>query len=224
MFSNIKKFVSVTALSFVASSASAAFIDSGDYLTDTDTGLDWLDVTTSLNMSYDEVSSQISAGGQFEGWRYATGDEFNTLLSSYTGVANNGYLVTYVSDDAKLDDLIQILGDTLYKEDIRHGYDRHSSCGGYGCGTTATNGILEHGSFDGYADLKRTAKVLDYAEERQLVDYYYAYIHSFELNERHPQFGSFLVRNTSDTEVSEPSAIALLGLGLAGLAVIRRRT
>ena len=92
MKSLVKKIISVTTLAIATSTATAAFIDHNTYLTDTDSGLDWLDVTESVNMSYDYVSSQFSTGGQFEGWRYATGDEFNALLAGLTGIVNNGWI------------------------------------------------------------------------------------------------------------------------------------
>ena len=60
--------------------AHATIIDNGTYTTDTATGLDWLDVTASTNLSFSYVSSQFGTGGQFEGWRYASGADFTTLL------------------------------------------------------------------------------------------------------------------------------------------------
>ena len=59
--------------------ANAAIIDNGSYTTDTESGLDWLDVTLSINRSYSDVSSQFGSGGDFEGWRYATGIEFDMV-------------------------------------------------------------------------------------------------------------------------------------------------
>lgn len=39
---------------------------------DTLTGLEWLDVPYSINRSYNDVASQFGAGGDFQGFRYAT--------------------------------------------------------------------------------------------------------------------------------------------------------
>jgi hypothetical protein len=50
---------------------------------DTDSGLDWLDLTETNNMTYFLVSSQLGAGGQFYGWRYATNNEAVTLWSNF---------------------------------------------------------------------------------------------------------------------------------------------
>jgi hypothetical protein len=72
----------LAAVACYALPAHAAINDSADhsYLSDTATGLDWLDVTASVNMSFDQVSAQFGVGGTFEGWRYASGDEFNALI------------------------------------------------------------------------------------------------------------------------------------------------
>ena len=59
--------------------ATASLINAGTYMSDTSTGLDWLDLTASLDMSYDYVSSQLGPGGAFAGWQYATVAQVETL-------------------------------------------------------------------------------------------------------------------------------------------------
>ncbi len=49
-----------------------AVFGAGSITIDTDTGLEWLDWTESTNRSYNDVSGQFGAGGDFEGWRHAT--------------------------------------------------------------------------------------------------------------------------------------------------------
>jgi hypothetical protein len=68
----------------MASSAYAIpiLIDRVTYITDTSTGLDWLDVTASRNMSYLDVSAQFGTGGKFAGWEYATVNEVEGLWTS----------------------------------------------------------------------------------------------------------------------------------------------
>jgi hypothetical protein len=56
-------------------------------LTVSTSGLDWLGVTFSVNRSYNDASSQFGVGGDFAGWRYAAGLEFNGLVGHWTGVA-----------------------------------------------------------------------------------------------------------------------------------------
>lgn len=48
--------------------------DAGDKLItrDTDTGLDWLDLTETTGISYDDMLLELGVGGMYEGFRYAT--------------------------------------------------------------------------------------------------------------------------------------------------------
>ncbi len=77
----------------VSSAANAGLIiDNGHYTTDTVSGLDWLDITESTDTfpntnvgSYDYISSQFGAGGEYEGWRYATIFELLGLINNATG-------------------------------------------------------------------------------------------------------------------------------------------
>jgi len=48
---------------------------------DTDTNLAWLDLTFTDARSFDDVSSEFGAGGEFEGYRYATEGEVLTFFS-----------------------------------------------------------------------------------------------------------------------------------------------
>lgn len=90
---------------------------------DTATGLDWLDVTETLNLSYNEVTAQLGSGGAFEGYRYATEAELGTLISNFGYVAqdqncDNGALFCDTSDNVGgqgelVEVMIRTLGDTL---------------------------------------------------------------------------------------------------------------
>ena len=69
-------------LCLVTSQTHAAFVSLSDLrygadsiTLDTETGLRWLDVPISLNRSYNDVAAQFGAGGDFEGYRFATPSE-----------------------------------------------------------------------------------------------------------------------------------------------------
>ncbi len=49
---------------------------------DTDTGLYWLDLTVTTNLSYNDVLNEISEGGSLEGFWYATTADIDTLQVS----------------------------------------------------------------------------------------------------------------------------------------------
>jgi hypothetical protein len=79
----------VAAITAAASTASATLTSSdwqndGDGLLtiDSDTGLQWLDWSHTVNRSYNDVSSQLGDGGEFEGFRYATEAEMRTLYAN----------------------------------------------------------------------------------------------------------------------------------------------
>jgi len=87
----MKIFIGVV-LCLFAINANAALVSadwqtSGDNLItrDTETGLDWLELTETTNMSYEYVTSQLGVGGQFEGWSYATTVQISSLFDSAGG-------------------------------------------------------------------------------------------------------------------------------------------
>ncbi len=49
---------------------------------DTETGLLWLDITVAFGRTYTDVSGQFGPGGDFEGYRHATGAEVNELFQN----------------------------------------------------------------------------------------------------------------------------------------------
>lgn len=69
---------------------------------DTDTGLKWLDLTMSINRSFNDVSTQLGVGGDFEGFRYATETELFTFWTNAgipdidNNIASFGSLANYL--------------------------------------------------------------------------------------------------------------------------------
>ncbi|HEX7036351.1 MAG TPA: hypothetical protein VF210_11280 [Pseudomonadales bacterium] len=58
-------------------------IDGDGLLTlDTETGLEWLDWSYTINLSHADVASNFAPGGEFEGFRYATLSELVTLYTN----------------------------------------------------------------------------------------------------------------------------------------------
>lgn len=111
----MKKLLVVAVLLCSFQNSYAIFIDKGTYLTDTTSGFDWLDVTASVNRSYNDVSSQFGIGGLFEGWRYATGLEFNGLVANWTGASpgTDYSQLTHPEGAGSIDGLSSALGSTL---------------------------------------------------------------------------------------------------------------
>ena len=70
------------AASILGSEANSAIVEAdwqavndGLLTEDTSTGLKWLDLTETANMSFNDVSALLGAGGTFDGFRYATSAE-----------------------------------------------------------------------------------------------------------------------------------------------------
>ena len=47
---------------------------------DSNTGIEWLDLSETVGMSMDYVVSQTGGGGEFAGWRLPTSDELNVFF------------------------------------------------------------------------------------------------------------------------------------------------
>lgn len=205
----------------VMSSAQAAIVDHGIYLTDTVTGLDWLDVTTTAGKSYNQVFAQLGSGGAYDGWRYASGDEFNALIGSWTGATPAVYGVVDQELD-KIDGLVALLGDTLdYSFLIEYG--KHSS-NEYGNDIRYTFGMLSDSpSLPGYC-FHWIAGIsdADISPYQFLQDNSVAHAAMYGCDNVRLDTGSYLVRNSIQS-VPETSTIALLGLGLFGTAFARRQ-
>lgn len=63
------------------SSGHAAIIDNGTYTTDTNSALDWLDLTETNGMSYNQVMADV----ELSGWRYATIAEVSIFFDTFGG-------------------------------------------------------------------------------------------------------------------------------------------
>ena len=100
MFNSLTRCPSSFALSFLAFSvlfsspisAQVIEVDSvvfgpGTLTRDTVQGLDFLDLDDTRGRSFQDVSSQLGSGGEFDGFRYATFDEIASLVSNYNSPA-----------------------------------------------------------------------------------------------------------------------------------------
>tara|TARA_R110002167_G_scaffold365832_2_gene591567 strand:+ start:2461 stop:3186 length:726 start_codon:yes stop_codon:yes gene_type:complete len=224
-----KKLAASILLSAFALNSQAAIIDNDSYFTDTETGLIWLDVSITVNRSFNDISSQFIPGGEFDGWRYATGVEFNNLLSSWTGVASisSGRTET-TGTTPSVDGLVTLFGstlDVLWNQRFGQTWDSQN---GYneGEGIDFTLGIIAD-SFDGNINQRQVAALWDNEQNGPALDFYNINHRQVIVSDPKSDIGSFLVRGVSNendtvTSVSEPNTIFLLALGLLGLGLGRR--
>jgi hypothetical protein len=234
--------------SFVALSAlntQAAIIDFDSYFTDTETNLSWLDVTSTVNRSFNDVTSQLASGGEFDGWRYATGQEFNSLLSRWTGIASitTGRSIT-TNTTPSVDGLVTLFGSTLDSAWMARFGQTWDGLNGYseGSGIDFTLGIVAD-PFETDANQRKVAGIWDNEANGTALDFYNLNHRQVPITDPKSDIGSYLVRGASSssggdnnggsgsgnnggggvTEVSEPNAAYLLILGLVGLGLCRRK-
>ena len=220
----MKKLLAVAVLLCSIQNTYAIFIDKGTYLTDTTSGFDWLDVTASANFSYWDVSSQFGVGGLFEGWRYALMEEFQVLISNWTGTEVTGFYGQAIHPEGvgSIDGLVAALGSSIdgqYMHSFGVTWDAYY---GYaeGEGQDYAEGIIGDYSPVGDRVPSRhyTAWIAD-NDYSPLANDVSGLRYLYPDGVSGPGLGSFLVR----ASVPEPTSITLLGLGLAGLGFSRRK-
>lgn len=113
-FNSLASFIVIAVLALSPFTSRAAIVDHGSFLSDTETGLDWLDVTATINKSYDQVALDIKNGVSYaNGWKYANGNQFNTLIANATETTppSNLYQFHYFPQ-GRVEPLMALLGVT----------------------------------------------------------------------------------------------------------------
>ena len=195
------KFWKITSAVFalaLSSSANAALIDNGDITTDTISGFEWLDVTLTAGKSYDYVSSQFGAGGQFEGWRYASSAELSGFFDSAGG--SGEYIGYDPSHHSIVPDIMNMWGTlTVYSAN------------------TTTIAMLADSPADG---LHYYASIYEFYSYVNRDDYINLFEGSWDDTRTNTGISSALVRASV---VPVPAAVWLFGSGLIGLIGVARR-
>ena len=98
-------------LTVVSFNASATIISvdwqtPGDNLItrDTDNSLEWLDLTVTTYRSYNDISSKLGSGQEFDGWRYASSAEVGGFFDAFGG--NSDYYSGWSTENNGLFDAL----------------------------------------------------------------------------------------------------------------------
>ena len=223
--------VCLTLFSFntIAAIISVDWKTPGDNLVtrDTDSGLEWLDLTVTVGRSANDIRSQILAGGEFDGWRFANAFHVEGFFNAFggfsidptTGVsAYNGWSTI---NNGLFTNIAPMWGDLYcYQNSCAAGEGESRFLieeGGLvidnGNGTFYTTGwnvagVIGDMSDDGKQFIQ---DLVDIEEQNPWPDY----------DETNPIVGSALIRNISPVPL--PAAIWLFSSGLLGLIGIARK-
>jgi len=183
--------------------AHADIIDNETYLTDEDSGLDWLDVTATIGQSYDEVSAQLGRGGKYEGWKYATSAQLKQLVTNFYDDQP-----PYMTDKSDiLLELISMIGNTYLKSNFDntapeydHSYEklRKDTVTGFTSGMLLDDPFsfsVTHRGFSHRVALIRVDFPVDITSDKRWHDLQYR-VGPQGREEKIAHRGSFLVRKT----------------------------
>lgn len=176
---------------------------------DSRSGLEWLDLTETNNMTFNEVSSELGTGGMFEGWRYATNEEVVSLWNNFdhgVDLSENNHTLSleYYYDRG-------IVAASNYLGNIYHEYDPNIRYGVTGLTVNATTSS-SHTSLGGFISGPLT-------HSTHYRSHYYTVYRGENINDdmSHVHTGSYLVREFAPGIVPVPAAVWLFISGLIGL-------
>jgi hypothetical protein len=176
-------------------SADLSIVGDGLITRDTNSGMEWLDLTESQNYSYNYVSSQFGIGGQFEGWRYATSSEVDTLLDNAGGTGP--YDGDSTVNNGIGEPLLELWG-KMYTS-TNNSWSEFIIADVYGVNQHWYGQVWDRGSTVDFIDIMQAAVGDSTIYSRR---------------------GSALIRETSVVPV--PAAVWLFGSGLLGLVGVAR--
>lgn len=188
----------------LSSAASATIIDNGSYTTVN--GIDWLDLSSTKAMSVDMALTANS------GWRVATKAEFQAMFAEFE-VADDGKFFDTVSVSESRDTFWGFTEHVLVNNPLRQNvFADHF-------GWTYDVGDYFDLSYGFYADGGGYGIGGVYQEDALARTYEGEFNRVFD-DLGHQNAGIFMVRAAP---VPEPSIIALITLGLAGIGMARRK-
>ncbi|MFK7914879.1 MAG: PEP-CTERM sorting domain-containing protein [Pseudomonadales bacterium] len=200
---SLKVTAAALCLSLASAGASAALISTdlnnaadGLLTLDTDTGLEWLDLTETFNMSIGQVQPLLNSGASLSSFRLAEVSEVHTLMSN-AGLpvsTTTGTISSAAADLGAANALTALLGETVGA----HYGSRYNGVRGH---------LLDNG-------VDRVVGAYTISGTRLFNDF-------FAGRPTWPGAGVWLVRSAN--EVSEPGTMAAFALGLFGLGFARRR-
>ncbi len=178
----------------------------GSFTQDTQTGLQWLDLSLTLNKSMNDVKADSGTGGRYSGLRYASEGEVRNL---FTNAGITPVVGTTINDKPRYDAgraLLDLMG-----------FENKSNMFGI-TGTGPVNEFDIYVAASLYVDADK--KNNQYLSSSDIG----AYVQSVAMtsNSQEHYLGSFLVKESlSPTPTPEPSTFILFGSIMAAVSFLR---
>lgn len=228
----LKKTLIAATLLLSITSAQAALVATdwktqGDALStlDEQTGIEWLDLTETVGMSYSQISGMFGNGGQFGGWRFPTATEIFSLydnqfagIDSASVAINNSYQVGVLGASKTLD-FLSLIGITGNYE----GGSNLVSSGMYMYDGNYLHAAAQYYNNTTYFYMNRNVN----ASTTDIHAFRGVYLVSdggTTLSSQQDPSINANNANAPTSDVSAPALLGLMGLGLFGLASLRRRS
>jgi hypothetical protein len=188
-------------------SAQASLVDNGAYTTDTQTSLDWLDLTETVNMT---MLDALEANSD---WRFATNSEveilFNKMFVGYYDTNSSGRSLSaegaYADQYADAQTFLTLFGANFDTAEQQGSVGIYIDEDGIGRGISAW--AWRSGAYSGRSEVGGLEYLGNYSSYYDADSYY--------------NHGTLLVRTTAYVPV--PAAVWLFGSALAGLGWMRRK-